>query len=615
MKHLNKHKRGSAFLASMMLMGMIGVAGMSYLNTASKSMRDSKLKAMDAQMTQLCDAGIQTVLRNYWRDFKVSQSFDLLTACEGATTAAPKGGMTGTLPSVGKFSAAIISFQQPGNDTYSRQVTIRSVGYIDSDNDGSLDAGEPAKIVDVKATFQLARSQVFDYMYFVNNFGWMAGFDDDDLIVNGDMRANGDFSFSGGMPSVNGTVIAVQNEKLSTGSAGTITGTPVKYSGSAYNTVTAGSTSYVARMRQGYDSTKHGARGSDTWNTWRDVIFDTEGSVQGEKLAGSTLSDSAGSKGWSKTTSSSTPTFNAIDPAASQEVIMPDLGDINDYSNASAAYVDGKTTYADGTPNPYAGQGAWVDVWNSTTNSYQRVTTNGCITGSGILIGTETRPIKIHGPVTFSQDAVIKGYITGQGTIYTGRNVHIVGSLRYVNGPDFRGSSPTTIDQTNEKRDLLGLAARGSVIMGNPNTFNSTTLQYMTPPFTKPRLDENGNTIPAFNATEVDTTGKMRYKSVISDTTMNNIAEGINVIDAVLYTNFLGGGNLGTAGGGVVFNGAIISRDEAMVVYSLPMKLNYDTRIKERTLSQKPLVDIKLPRSPVLLKSTWQDRGTSYGNS
>jgi hypothetical protein len=117
-----------------------------------------------------------------------------------------------------------------------------------------------------------------------------------------------------------------------------------------------------------------------------------------------------------------------------------------------------------------------------------------------------------------------------------------------------------------------------------------------------------------YNATEVDASGRQRYQSVVPDATMNSIAEGINQIDAVIYTNFLGGGNLGTSGGGVIFNGSIISRDEAMVVWSLPMKMNYDTRIKERSMNQKPLIDIKLPRSPVLLRSTWQERGISYGS-
>jgi hypothetical protein len=228
-------------------------------------------------------------------------------------------------------------------------------------------------------------------------------------------------------------------------------------------------------------------------------------------------------------------------------------------------------------------------------------------------VGTSDHPIKIHGPVTVAQDAVIKGTVSGQGTIYTGRNVHIVGSIIYKHAPDFRGSNTTTIDNENEKADLLGLAARASVMMGNPNSFDGFTLSYMSPPFTKSRLDDNGNTIPAFNANDIDSTGFKKYQSVVPAATVNAMAEGVNQIDAVLYTNFVGGGDLGTSGGGVNMNGTIISRDEAMIIYSLPMKMNYDTRVKERSLSQKPLVDIKLPRSPVLMKSTWQDRGTTYG--
>lgn len=597
-----------------MLMALLSVAGMTYMSSASNVMKTAKRKALDVQMTQLCDAGVQTILRTYWRNFKQTQDFATLTTdCTGASINNQKAVVSGSLPGVGNYSAGIISFAQPGSDTYSRTVTVRAVGYIDRDGDNVLDSNEPAKIVDVKVTFQLKRSQVFDYVYFVNNYGWMSGFSETDLTMNGDLRANGDFTFSGGTPTVNGTVVATQNEKLSTGVAGNISGTPVKWTDSTYRTYQAGSSPYVSRMRQAYDPTKHGARGSTNYELWRDVLFDTKGSVLNNKLTGSTLTDSSGSKGWVKTSTSMTPTYNYIDPAPSQEVVMPDLGDIADYQTLSQTYTDPKATYADGTANPRYGQVAYLDVWNTSTNSYQRLTTSGCINGSAILVGTSTHPIKIHGPVTVLQDAVIKGYVSGQGTIYTGRNVHIVGSIRYVTPPDFRGSDPTAIDNQNEKADLLGLAARASVMMGNPNNFDSTTLSYMSPPFTKARKDENGNTIPAFNAYDTDSSGRRKYQSVISDTTMNSMAEGINQVDAVLYTNFVGGGNLGTSGGGVGMNGTIISRDEAMVIYSLPMTMNYDTRVKERNLTQKPLIDIKLPRSPVLMKSTWQDRGTTYG--
>jgi hypothetical protein len=609
-----RRKRGSTFLAATMLMSLLSVAGMTYMSSASSVMKSAKRKALDIQMTQLCDAGVQTILRNYWRSFKQTQSFDdLTTDCNTASPESPAAAMSGTLPGVGMYSAAITSFAQPVGDVFSRTVTVRAVGFIDRNANGSLDSTEPAKVVDVKVTFQLKRSQVFDYVYFVNNYGWMDGFGENDLYLNGDLRANGDFSLTNGTPTINGTVIATPNDKLNAGTAGNISGTPVKWTDATYKSYQNGNTSYVSRMRQAYDSTKHGARGSNTYEEWRDVLFDTTGSVLNNKLTGATLSDSSGSKGWVRTVNTNNPTFNMIDPAPTQEVVMPDLGDISEYQTLSTTYVDSKALFADGTANPGYNLGSSIEVWNSSTNAYVRLDTNGYINGSAVLVGTSTYPIKIHGPITVAQDAVIKGYVTGQGTVYTGRNVHVVGSIRYKNPPDFRGNNPVTIDQQNEKADLLGLAARASVMMGNPTGFTNTTLQYMSPPFTKERRDENGNVIPAFNANETDASGRKRYQSVISDTVMNSIAEGVNQIDAVMYTNFVGGGNLGTAGGGFAVNGTIISRDEAMVIYSLPMSMNYDTRIKERTLSQKPLVDVKLPRSPVLMKSTWQDRGTTYG--
>ncbi len=597
-----------------MLMSLLSVAGMTYMSSASSVMKAAKRKALDVQMTQLCDAGVQTILRNYWRSFKQTQSFDdLTTDCNTASPESPAAAMTGTLPGVGMYSAAITSFAQPVGDSFSRTVTVRAIGFIDRDSNSSLDSNEPAKVVDVKVTFQLKRSQVFDYVYFVNNYGWMDGFQQNDLYMNGDLRANGDFTLTNGTPTINGTVIATPNDKLNSGTAGNISGTPVKWTDATYKSYQAGNSNFVSRMRQAYDSTKHGARGSNTYEEWRDVLFDTTGSVLNNKLTGATLSDSSGSKGWVRTANNNNPTFNMIDPAPTQEVVMPDLGDISEYQALSTSYVDSKALFADGTSNPRYNLGSSIEVWNSSTNAYVRLDTNGYINGSAILVGTLDRPIKIHGPITVAQDAVIKGYVTGQGTVYTGRNVHIVGSIRYKNPPDFRGNNPTTIDQQNEKADLLGLAARASVMMGNPTGFTNTTLQYMSPPFTKSRRDENGNVIPAFNANETDSSGRKRYQSVISDTTMNSIAEGVNQLDAVMYTNFVGGGNLGTSGGGVAVNGTIISRDEAMVIYSLPMSMNYDSRIKERSLTQKPLVDVKLPRSPVLMKGTWQDRGTTYG--
>lgn len=607
----NKGRKGAAMVPVLGVMILLSMAAASYVDTSSSNLRIAQRQVQEIQTTHIAEAGVQELLRNLWRNFKVTQSFeDMEDACAGASVANPQAALSGTLPNVGAYAASVVNFAMPGTDTYTRFVTVRAVGWIDRNSNGTLDAGEPRKVVDVMARFSLRRSEVFDYTYFVNNYGWMDGFNQTNLIVNGDMRANGNFSFLNGSPTINGSVFASSNDKLTPAAIGLVNTPPVKQTNATYAT----SSATDARMRQAYNPAVHGAKGSPEYELWRDFVFDTEGSIVGDRTSGAIIGDATGLKGWTRTSSGQTATVDVLDTRPTEEIIMPDLSDINRYINLSENWVDDKPTYGDGTPNPRYGQGAKVEVWNSTLGAYQRIDTNGVVTGSAALVGTAAKPIKIQGPVTFTQDCLIKGHVQGQGTIYAGRNVHIVGSIRYTTGPDFRGNDPQSIDNANEKKDILGLAARGSVIMGNTTQFTNTyPLKYMTPPFTKGRYDDLGNWIPPFDAKQIDYTGKMRYQSTFSDAYMNSVAEGVNVIDAVLYTNFVGGGNIGTGGGGVQFNGSIISKDEAMVVYSLPMKMNYDNRIRERTADQKPLIDIDLPRSPTLFRSTWQDRGFSTG--
>lgn len=635
-------KRGVAMYASFAILVLMSVASVSYIDTSTETVRNARRLSVEVQTTHLCESGVQDVLRTLWRPFKQDQNFLAMDATlTGAGEGSPRSALSGNIAGVGAFSAGVIRYEQPPGNAFVRNVTIRSVGWIDQDADGTLDAGESSRIVDVTARFELARSQVFDYTYFVNNYGWMDGFNANDLVVNGDMRANGNFNFLNGSPTVNGSVLATNNDKLVPGAVGLINAPPIKMATSTYSTWTPANpprlsgestTAYNARVanfqnmiasrrRPAWNQTSHGVDNSDLYEETRDFVYRGEAAIIRDRPAGAVIADSSGIRSWTRT-GSAAGTTQVLDTSPTREVIMPDLSDLNRYMTMSQTYRNTQATFLDGTPNPNFNQGAFVEIWNTTTSSYERISTNGVINGSAVLVGTPDRPIRIHGPVTITQDAVIKGTITGQGTLYTGRNVHIVGSIRYANGPDFRGSSVHGTDLVNERRDFLGLAARGSVIMGNPTTFgNPYPLAYMTPmnPPTKTvgtlgRFDENGNWIPPFDANQVDSTGRRRFQSVIADTTMNAIAEGVNQIDAVIYTNFVGGGNIGTGGGGVVFNGSIISRDEAMVTWSLPVIMNYDNRIRERSVTQAPLIDLNLPRSPVLLRSTWQDRGFTYGS-
>ncbi len=603
-------------LTSLILFLLLSVAAATYMGSSSFMYRSAQRQRINVQVTQLCDAGVQELLLALWRPFKIEQDFENIDLhCQNANEGAPGAALAGEISGIGRYSAGVIDWEEPSGDTYTRNLVVRCVGWLDYNNNGRLDATEPRKVVDVNAIYKLARSQVFDYTYFVNNYGWMNGFNPNDLIVNGDMRANGNFDFTGGSPTINGSIYAALNEKLSPRAQGFINAPPVKWTNSNYNSSTSANT----RARRAYDPSIHGNPGSAEFEKWKGFLFDSVATLHNGEVVGAALADSDGYKSWVRTSSGSTPAISMLDSSATEEVVMPDLSNLNQYITISQNYVNSTQTFLDGTTNPNFGQGAYVEVWDPTLNgnrgAYKRISTNGVVTGSAALIGTSTRPIKIHGPVTFTQDAVIKGYVSGQGTIYTGRNVHIVGSIRYSNPPSFNNNSFEAMDSNNHKRDILALAARGSVIMGNPKGFTTARpLKYMTPPFTKGRYDDNGNWIPPFDANQIDESGMKRYQSTMGDNYLDGISESVNVLDAVLYTNFVGGGNLGTSSGGVTFNGSIISKDEAMVIHSLPMTMNYDSRIRERSLDRRPLIDLNLPRSPVMLRSSWKDRGFSMGS-
>ncbi len=603
----NSKKRGAALLTTFLVLMIVATAAASYISFSLQSITLANRQQFDIQTSHLAEAGLQDELVYLWEDFQTNQNFtDLDNWCQDGTTITPASTFAGSVTGVGNYSVGITSYSKV--DNFTRQMTVQAVGWIDGAGTGVLTATDPQQVVTITETFQLQRSGVFDYTYFVNNYGWMQGFQPTWLIVNGDMRSNGDFTFSGGDPTVNGSAIASQNNLLVPPAQGLVNAPPVKWSDATYTAQSAGQT----RWRQVYSSSVEGAVGSTAFMNNIGLMFNSIGQIVNSQTAGAVLADSTGERAWDLQNEGDSPTITQLDPTPTSQLIMPDLYNMSTYTSLSEAYQDTNATYANGVTNPYYEQGAWIQTWNSNTNSYQTLSTNGVVNGSVTLIGTSAHPIKIHGPVTVSQDAVINGYVSGQGTIYTGRNVMITGSVIYSKPPNFTDVTGTEVDQSNSSSDMLGLAASGSVIMGDTSQFsNPYPLYYMEPPFTVGRYDAYGNYIPPFNATSVDSTGNMLYQSVYGDAYIHNVSSPVNEIDAVMYTNNVAGGNIATGGSGITLNGSIISKDEAMVVWSLPMNENYDERIRDQGPQDQPLIDIDLPRSPSVTQASWATQGFS----
>ena len=234
--------------------------------------------------------------------------------------------------------------------------------------------GIPVSVTIVeRVAFGVDRSKVFDYAYFVNNYGWFEG---STITANGGVRANGDMSLSQS-PKVNGDVYAAVNTDL--GVPGDITnGTGTMDNKSTYRSSQYGTTDRARPLQKSPD----------------DGGYDAP-----EQVAPRDLTD-------------------RLHANLAEGINMPWISGLNEYieygKELKSSLSQGGTYYINnansGDPNYgyYQGTGPSGDA-NLPDNH------------ALVLEGTQANPIQIHGPVVVSNDVVIKGYVTGQGTIYSDR--------------------------------------------------------------------------------------------------------------------------------------------------------------------------------------------------
>jgi len=250
--------------------------------------------------------------------------------------------------------------------------------------------------------------------------------------------------------------------------------------------------------------------------------------------------------------------------------------------------------------------------------------------GNIVLIGTSSKPIEISGTVVVRGDVVIKGVIKGQGTIYAGRNIYVANDLTYKNAPGSprpSSNNPDALDNwvnANKDKDLAGFAARENIILGDytgrtgGSWYASSYLFNMGDedvgrdgiPDTHDTGEGNGIFEPQYEDLDADGVKDNNYgwSNVQTQSSIGNFANcptgvsnfgdiatnSLNKIDGVFYTNHAFAGKIGS---GASVNGAIISKDEA-IIYSNTFTINYDERIHSRYSSgQNRLIDVGLPFS------------------
>ncbi|MFA6174659.1 MAG: hypothetical protein WC701_13390, partial [Kiritimatiellales bacterium] len=429
-------------------------------------------------------------------------------------------------------------------------------GYVYVTNQYTATFGGVTRRFEDVVKYVLSKTAVFENSYFINNYGW---FENVDMVVNGDIRSNFNIKFNAASLVLNGNAEA--------GWTNIVNRTPVKWT---------------------YDKYK-----SDT-----NHAYFRPGSNY-DLILGST---NVFSNGYNPVTYRS----NNV-----KQLTMPYIGNLEAFrkyaqdnhgtiSNNLGCVVD--AVYSGTGPSGYSNFVDRLDPWG-----YE----NAADRGSIVLRGTPDNPIRINGPVVIDKDVIITGFYTGSGTIYAGRNIHIIGDLKALDPPVWKhpDTAPNFTNVTlpnNLEKDYMGLCAKGSIVLGdyNDSDFISSIAGYLHPPFTdKYQVSAtdsdigyvsfqsggtnyfNGNYtnyygIQAVGKSGTNTTALKYYESSISDTNLTTLSpqKYLMQIDAVLYDNHLIAGKLGASGKNALINGCVICRDEALSLGGR-LYINWDARL------------------------------------
>ena len=461
--------------------------------------------------------------------------------------------------------------------------------------------------------FATGQSKVFDYAYFVNNYGWMSG---SSFRINGDFRANGDVSLT--KSTVNGFIYAAENDEVGAEGKVKLSSSPQIWNQSKYRS----NAPKTARPDKGDYNTPGAYDAPNTSGT----------------ITKSTTSNSSGRK---------------IVNEVAQPIPMPFVSDLDNY----VEYATEKGGTLTGPAYSYTDSaGARHNVAKKEIAAhYNGVGPSGDTSladkGALVLIGTSSNPITISGPVVVDSDVIIKGYVTGKGTIYSGRNIHIIGDITYKNAPNWNhpDADDAAVETSNAGKDLLGLVAKGNIVIGDASNSSVQSLinggtssvveKYACDPsdaaigypamfggsytvtekvtglssdlrevaatcggydsatgqFGKVKKKRDGRTDVLYNSYD-----RKYYETVCDDAVVSSLKDssGIRNIDAVLYNNHGIFGSPGRSGYDFNLNGSLICRDEALhFTAGNNLNFNWDMRLK-RTSNNTVTALLGLPPGP-----------------
>ncbi len=426
---MNRHEdeRGVALVTVMFVVAVLSVMGLALLASSALSLRSADAGRDDADLKYIAEAGIDRMVGDISCSLVGQPNLDHIfdTYVELHLTHGRSRGADGVAGNSDDSGRDYVDVAH-GRGKYTINIlcyppTIaqaRELEFVDMNIRSTAELDGKTKTLSSIVRLKLIPSRVFDNAYFMNNFGWMSGWACGSLYFHGNLRANGDVRLYGSCVRGRGTPYY---EKVVTDDL-------------------------INRIHNG-------------------------GIIAGRQIIQAQNCQ------------------NEFGVAANQLqyqdiVPMPNLSDLNLYVRAAREWNGGTPGPDDvwGTPDDTGG--SLLQVWDAKLNRYR--TYRGCIGcnlgpdatwntaddryGRDGVVNTDddespfmildgsVQPIIINGPVvvgspgvdglwntTDEWDAgglrpmtgaiVIRGRVSGQGSLYTPGNIYIAGEIRYFNPP------------------------------------------------------------------------------------------------------------------------------------------------------------------------------------
>ncbi len=412
-------KGGSILPLTLIFMLIMGTGIAAFLKYTSFEMNSTASQNESVRAFYYSEAGLQYGLHQLIRGWSLSSLTDPFHFIDNQPERSWYEPIKDYTPEEGCFQVKFIKVETPYSDA--RDVTLKSTGTFQ---------GKMRTIV-AKYRIELEPSRVFDYIYFMNHWGWAEGLPNT-FEFDGNFRANGYVSFFGGQPFVNGHPEYERVNGLM----------DYKDSGGIYSRFRIAGTSGTNGMG-GLSNNQH----------------------QNEDLNGNgVLDEGEDHDGDGQLT---IPIW----------VPMPNIGDLTTYENHARSW--------------NGGNGSSIRIEGAGPGGTDLVVSDAVYgdspleKGNLLLWGTDENPIVLDGPVVARGSLIIKGKVKGKGCIYTEDNIYIPDNLQYVNPPTpspdwnyYDYSTPEERDAAwqaarevwkaeNQDADGIGLLASENIIIGD----------------------------------------------------------------------------------------------------------------------------------------------------